>query len=69
MNNKLIVTLMVVICILMTGCDFVSSGDSYGSGIFLYVDPTTGVNYLQNTDGGITPRLNPDGSLYVSEVE
>lgn len=69
MSKKVIVLILVAICIFATGCDFVSEGYSYGSTVFLYVDPSTGVNYLKNNEGGITPRLNPDGSLYVSEVE
>lgn len=38
--------------------------------IFVYVDPDTGVNYLvyygSNGRGGITERLNPDGTPFVS---
>lgn len=39
-----------------------------------WIDPDTGVHYLVNSDqsgyagmGGITPRLNPDGSVMVDE--
>lgn len=70
MIKKVIVLILVAICIFATGCyEHVSNGDSYSSTIYLYVDPITGVNYLKNKDGGITPRLNADGSLYVSEVK
>ena len=38
--------------------------------VFVYVDPDTGVNYLvyygSNGRGGITERLNPDGTPFVS---
>lgn len=35
----------------------------------ILVDDETGVNYIYyGYYGGITPRLNADGSLYVSEV-
>lgn len=37
-----------------------------------YVDPDTGVHYLifyGYRKGGITPRLNPDGSVMVDEAE
>ncbi len=44
--------------------------------VYDYVDPDTGVHYLIYTHkaynagmGGITPRLNPDGSIMVDEVE
>ena len=43
--------------------------------IFVYVDPQTGVNYLiysvqllRSGLGGMCPRYNADGTLYVSEV-
>lgn len=29
-----------------------------------YVDRKTGVHYLVYSEGGITPKLNADGSLY-----
>jgi hypothetical protein len=45
------------------------------NGIFVYVDPVTGVNYLvysvqihQGGLGGLCPRYNADGTLYTSEV-
>ena len=70
MRKKIIaVILLIVICIMATGCDHVSNGESSGFNVFLYVDPVTGVNYVHSSQGGITPRLNPDGSLYVSEVK
>lgn len=38
--------------------------------VFVYVDPDTGVNYLvyygSNGRDGITERLNPDGTPFVS---
>lgn len=52
-------------------------GRSYAdpNGIFVYIDPQTGVNYLiysvQTATGGlggICPRYNADGTLYISEV-
>ena len=36
--------------------------------VYTFQDVETGVWYL-STSEGITPRLNADGSLYVSEVE
>lgn len=47
----------------------------YHDGISVYVDPQTGVNYLVYSFlrysgglGGMCPRYNADGTLYVSEV-
>ena len=37
---------------------------------YVYIDPDTGVNYIVYTapnKGGITPRYNLDGSLFVTE--
>ncbi len=35
------------------------------SNMRLFTDHATGVQYLGTITGGITPRLNPDGSLHV----
>lgn len=47
----------------------VLSGKNGNNTISDYVDPETGVHYLvffgYNGRGGITPRLNPDGSYMV----
>lgn len=44
--------------------------------VYDYTDPETGVHYLIYSEdqcnagmGGITPRLNPDGSIMVEETE
>lgn len=36
---------------------------------YTFYDVETGVWYIATNNGGITPRLNVDGTLYVSEVE
>jgi hypothetical protein len=50
---------------------------TYPDGIFVYIDPQTGVNYLIYSSknpstgaglGGMCPRYNADGTLYISEV-
>lgn len=46
--------------------------ENYGddSRFYVYVDPDTGVNYIVFVGiqkGGITPRYNPNGSLFVTE--
>lgn len=48
------------------------SAFGYEDNIYDYVDPDTGVHYLVYCGyrkGGITPRLNPDGSIMVDEVK
>lgn len=48
------------------------SAFGYEDNIYDYVDPDTGVHYLVYCGyrkGGITPRLNPDGSIMVDEME
>ena len=40
--------------------------------VYVYVDKETGVNYIIFDDvykGGICPRYNPDGSLYIEDVK
>jgi len=36
---------------------------------YTFYDVETGVWYIATNNGGITPRLNADGTLYVSKVE
>lgn len=48
------------------------SAFSYEDDVYDYVDPDTGVHYLVYfgyRKGGITARLNPDGSVMVDEME
>lgn len=49
---------------------------SYSHCVYDYVDSETGVHYLlysfydaNGATGGITPRLNPDGSIMVDKYE
>lgn len=37
--------------------------------VYEWTDSTTGVTYFINTAGGIYPKLNVDGSLYIKEKE
>jgi hypothetical protein len=46
-----------------------SPNDFKRSGLFLYTDYGTGVQYLGNRHGGLTPRLNKDGSIYILNLE
>lgn len=81
----LLVVFSLVLVFLLVGCsldDLQETSqrnvvtDLYNSDVYDYVDPETGVHYLiysrKNCDagmGGITPRLNPDGSIMVDEME
>ena len=44
---------------------FLNSGSCF---VYTFEDPDTGVWYISSSKG-VTPRLNPDGSLYVSETD
>lgn len=77
MKKKLILLVLItVIFISITGCKSATdvptnntkascllSDARYGV-VISFKDPDTGVWYISNADGGITPRLNADGSLY-----
>ena len=68
--KKRLVTLLVAGLTMLTfaGCKVDATGGLYTEHI--YVDGATGVNYIEiNSNSGvaITPRLNADGSLYVSK--
>lgn len=54
----------------------VSSQSIQNDNIYVITDPETGVQYIVYREkaynagmGGITPRLNPDGSLCVADVD
>ena len=85
MKKKILATLIILSCLLLSGC---IDSDSpvvedeelevpneaqnqiliKGVSCFVYPfqDPDTGVWYIATREY-ITPRLNPDGSLYLSE--
>ncbi len=55
----------------INGAYFTSPYPYTGNNIYYYVDPETGVNYLVFKDKngcGISPRYNPDKTLYKSEI-
>lgn len=76
---KKIISLILVIAIaLLIGCAETTEADTQVNYIQddwdykIIVDKKTGVNYIvyiEYKQGGITPRLNADGTPYVSEVE
>lgn len=65
-----LLTVLMCIASVLAGCAMSrekGSGDSY---IQFYVDPETKVEYVMyygGYAGGICPRYNPDGSLYIKE--
>lgn len=83
MKKRILVALMCVVLFIggVIGCAINTEASNRGklqreisefcTGIF--VDPETGVNYIvyegYTGRGGITPRYNADGSLYVTEVK
>ena len=80
--KKIISLILVIAIILLVGCADVEyaeadtqTNDIQDDGYYeIYVDKETGVNYVAYTNhhkkgGGITPRLNADGTPFVSEVK
>ena len=62
----LLITL-AIIGIIMVGCTAVhdDTDPPFGhSGMDVYTDHLTGVQYLGTGFGGLTPRLNADGSIH-----
>ena len=60
----LIITVVVILAFGLTGC---KNGNHKGSCfVYTFRDKETGVWYI-STAKGITPRLNADGTLYVSD--
>lgn len=46
-----------------------SDGFEKRSGVIVYTDHKTGVQYIGTILGGITPRLNPDGSIHTVNTQ
>ena len=73
MKKVLILVMCLLMIIVMTAC---TNTEVIDVGIMrsymVYIDKETGVNYMVYDDGksgGICPRYNADGTLYISEVE
>lgn len=67
--KKVIILLMIFSILGLTACRVDTTGTIYD--IHKYIDPETGVNYIWiNTGNGVAmyPRLNSDGTIYISEV-
>ena len=75
-KNKVAICATIVLCTALMGSscegkdtEIDSEGDFSVQSVQYVVDQETGVNYVYySSHGGITPRLNADGSLYVSDV-
>lgn len=75
--KKIISLILVIAIMLLVGCVETTEArtktyymQDYGE-CYIYVDKETGVNYIVFNDynkGGITVRLNADGTPYVSGV-
>lgn len=69
MRRLILVLLVAMMCLLLCGCEKLLTVD--GLSVGYYTDKETGVQYVLYAEAygcSITPRLNPDGSLYVGEV-
>lgn len=80
MKKTIIAICALVVSLVFTGCSCSSKGVeqeqmvdmSTAQCCYVYVDQATGVNYIiyaSSNRGGICPRYNADGSLYVSQKE
>lgn len=77
--KKIISLILVIAIILLVGCAETTEADTQTKYIQddygyceIIVDKETGVNYIVFSDlyqGGLTVRLNADGTPYVSEVK
>lgn len=76
--KKIISLILVIAIILLVGCAETTEADTQIDYIqdnwdyTIVVDKETGVNYIKYWDtraGGLTVRLNADGTPYVSGVE
>ena len=72
-KNKVAICATIVLCTALMGSSCEGRDTKIASegnfSVRYVVDQETGVNYVYySSHGGITPRLNADGSLYVSDV-
>ena len=67
--------MLIILCISLTACKKDIEVKEYNSFkyqditnmVYAFEDQDTGVWYISNRRGGITPRLNSDGSLYITK--
>ena len=77
MRKKIICFILVAVMVVLTACGNVDAENKtkyiqdYNSKFGIFIDKETGVNYIifdGAYSGGMTVRLNEDGTPYVSEV-
>lgn len=77
MRKKIICFILTITIVMLTACGNTDAEtktkyiQDYNSKFEIYIDKETGINYIIfNTlyKGGMTVRLNKDGTPYVSEV-
>ena len=77
MRKKIICFILVAVMVVLTACGNVDAENKtkyiqdYNSKFKIFVDKETGINYIIFDGiyaGGMTVRLNKDGTPYVSEV-
>ncbi len=80
MKKFIVILFALVLTLCLVGCKETSESnkaepkEESTSNIFIWIDEETGVQYIIYSDkrgyagmGGITPRLNADGTLYIEE--
>jgi hypothetical protein len=77
--KKIVSLILVITIMLLVGCEEVTTEErdikyfKDSTKIRVYIDEVTGVNYIVHNyyqkATAITPRLNADGTPYVSEVK
>ena len=77
MRKKIICFILILTVVVLTACGNTDAEtktkyiQDYNSEFEIYIDKETGINYIVYDGfygGGIIPRLNADGTPYVSEV-
>lgn len=71
--KKIICFIVIVLSCFLSGCsDSGQIQETKSGNISIYVDDETGVNYIifhAGYKGGITTRLNADGTPYISNLK
>lgn len=75
MKKRIILAMLVIASVSFVGCattdnEYNTVSKGILNGFYVHVDEETGVNYFVYDGyykGGITPRYNTDGSLYVTK--
>lgn len=72
---SVILSLVLTVCVIIDKRNTATSDVEMGKTIYIWTDEETGVQYVIYREkvgytgfGGITPRLDPDGSLYCDET-